>query len=759
MPVEKQLPQTQYVDLDSKDFKFGQTEIDDAYALNVVQQLFPIAENYRSTCSHDQRWNTNDALFCGWKETRTWEGTTIPRASIGIPISFDQIEAALPVIYSAIFAIGSDWFSVEAEPGTDPKEARQLQDAMNYIMEHCRDNYSSSVKPEINLAVLDLLVHGNGGLTMGWDSARRRPFVRWIDLRNLYIDPGCQTPDIEDCRFAFERNTMSVQEIQDLRQNPAMNIPDDGILQALAKAGPPNVIADQTKRMQEAFRGIQWNPGNSDYTPVPMDRKIEVLIYYSKTRIVWVLNRQIVIYNGPNPYGFYPFVFAPCYIYASRFYALSMADVQEGNQRIIEGLVNGRLDEISLAIRPPRIAKRGILMTPSQQKWHPGMVYQADDPKHMELFQPQNNLANIYAEVEYFDKAAEKRTGVNSMAQGVPRGGNVNRTATGVQSQTNAANAKLQNIVSNIEDYMILPLLYKLYKIMQFNTNPEDQLPTSGSNKVPAYLFQKPIQFKMNAASRMISRQELMQIFPFVTQYLLNGQFLGMLEQGGNTLNFDEYYTFFQDCTGVSKRYNFVRPITPEEQQQKQQQQEQNPETIKQKQDYELEKEKNDIAREKNQIDAQKGLPNPQEMQIEELKAKIEMQKMQMEAQLEKDKAQQEMIKELQMGKIKIQAEQEKLQVKREESQMKMQAKSQELAMSMKSQMLQSQMDIANQQRQSELDAIMGQQNIRHAEEQHQQSLKHEKVSGEQSLKLKGEEAKLKAKSMAAKPKPSGKPR
>lgn len=752
MPQERQPDNVQFLDLDSEEFKFGKEEIEDAYALNLVQQLFPQSENYRSTASHDQRWNTNDKLFCGWKDMKVWEGTNIPRASLGIPIVFDQIEAAIPAIYNAIFGIGPEWFSVDAEPGTDPQEARALQATMSYILEHCRDNYSSSVKPEINLAIIDMCLRGNGGVELGFDPLQRRPYIRWVDIRDFYIDPGCNTPDVEDCRWIFRRKLMTVEDLESLRGSEGMKLPSKEVLQSLAKEGPPHVIADQTKRLQEAFRGIQYQPNSSDYTPVPMDRKIEVLIYYSKNRIIWTLNRKVCIYNEANPYNFFPFAFAPYYIFISRFYGLSIADVQEGNQSYIEALINGRLDELSLAIRPPRIVKRGVLMTPSQQKWHPGMVFQAEDPKHMELFQPQNALANIYAEVEYFERASEKRTGINSTAQGVPRGGNVNRTATGVQSQLQGANNKLQSIVSNIEDYLLLPMLYKLYKLIQFHMNPEETLPAQtvfgNFGNVPASVYSKPIKFRMNASSRMVSKQELQQVFPFMAQYLLNGQFLGMLEQTGKTINFPEFFEMFQDATGVSKHYNLVRDITPEEQQQRQQQQQQNPEVQKMQMEAESKKyavdKKFETDKEKNQIDAQKGGPNPMEMQIEMLKAELEMQKMKTEVAIMEKKFALQQRHDMQMARIKQNAAEMDSQTKIRQANIEGQIKSQQLAEQMKASMMENQINLQSSQQQAELQRQQGEQSLRQGEEMHQQSLRQGQEAGQQKLKMAGDAGKQK---------------
>lgn len=776
MPQERQPQDLGYVNLDDKPFTFEDPEVwTDQYALNTVTQNFSQFENFRSM-NHDNRWNNNDALYTGWKEPKVWEGSTIPRASLGRPIVFDNIVSIVPSIYNAIFSIGPEWFQVEAEPGTDPAEARAVQASMSYLLEHSRDNFSTSAKTELKLAFLNMLLYGNGGVELYWDATMMRPCIRWVDIRDFYIDPGCSSPDVEDARAIFRRKMLTVSQIQQLKSAKGFKIPSEEILYALSKA-TPSAMGDQNKRAQEAYRNVQFQPGSTDYLASPQDRKIEVLIYYSKERIVWVLNRLVVIYNEINPYGFYPFAFAPCYIFPSRFYAMSVGDVQEGNQRYIEALLNGRLDEVSLMLRPPRAMKRGNLLTPSQQKWTPGAVYQVDDPsKDLALLQPQNALQNVYTEIQYLEQQAEKQTGVNAMSQGIPRAGNVNRTATGVNTQVQGANNRLQDLVSNVEDYLIVPMLYKLYKLIQYHTQPGDQLPAmtkyGNFDQVPAQLFQKPLKFRMNAASRMMSKQVMQQMLPFLSQYLLNGQMMGAINGVGKTVDFNEYLQMVQDASGLSRVYNLIRDMTPEEQQQMQQQQEQNPENQKAQADVQVRREaiqaKAQTDHEKNQVELQKAQMSKGDPQIEQMKMQMEQQKMAFEMQLKQKEMENEMLIEQMKAQTKLQAEAQMNQIKAEAQKqsnfMDLQKKQGDLAMKqqdnvmkLKSMALQHQQEMQMGQEQMGLErqkAEMGlqQSEMEHAismkqqQESHKMGLEHSKREGEQKLKLQKAQSSLKDK-------------
>lgn len=700
MPYEQLPPQVPHVSLEDEPLKLGAQQITDSYALQTVNQTFWQFEWFRSQ-NHDKRWNAHDALYYGWVPQKVWDGTQIPRSSLGRPIVFDQVEAALPSISAAIFSPGPDWFQVEPMPGADPKEARQIQDNISYTLEHPKDQFGFTARNELELAFKSLLIYGQGGISVEWDPIRSRPVIEWVDIRDLYIDAGLSVPNIEEGRATIRRRMMTIEEVEGLRADRRMSIPPSAVLWYMAQRAA-SVYGDQTKRVQEALRGVYYSPGTSDWVPLPADRKIEVLVFYSKTRIIWVLNREWVAYNGPNPYGFTPFCFAPCYIVPGRFYAMSIGDVQEGNQRVIEALLNSRLDEVHLALHPPRVMPRSTMMTPAQQKWRPGQVYMGDDPKQFALLQPQSALPNVYAEIQYFEGAAEKSTGVNSIGQGVPRPSNANRTQGGMQMQLQGSANRLQYVVSNIENYLILPMLYKIYLLTQFHTRYGQFLPAARDGQhfaVPAGVFQKPVRFRMHAASRMLTRDKLIQIFPFLFQYIAQGPFLAQLTKVGKTVDFEELIQMLQDATGTGRLYRLIRPMNEQETQQAQQPP---PEVVAQQQQAQQEQQiRLQMADKKIQgdlmVEQVKKQPNPAEIQMkmQEMQAKIQLQE--------------------QVAKIKIEAERQKAIMDLAKQKQDLQLKSQEAQLKFHTTLAQAQAD------------------TQAAEQRHQVEMRHQEEAGEQN--------------------------
>lgn len=726
MPEFLPTPKIQEANLEEEPLKLPSDVFSDAYALATVRQTFYQYEWFRQQ-NHDKRFNAHDALYFGWIPPKVWEGTSTPRSSLSMSsITFGQIEAAIPAILQALFT-DNRWFDVEPEPGNSPQEARQIQAHLSYNLDHGHDDKTAEI--EIEHAVRQILLNGNGGISVEFDPHLNRPVVEWIDLRDFYINPSCPTPYADDSDSIIRIRRMSVAELDSMRGDKRMKIPSRAVLNYMASSPSP-VYGDKTKQVSEALRGVAYNPAQHEWLPLPADRKIEVLIYYSKSRIIWVLNREWVAYNEKNPYGFHPFCFAPCYPVPGRFYAQSFADKLEDMQRYVEALINAHLDELSLNLHPPRVKKRGSILTPSQQRWRPGQVQEADNPKEDVVVQwPQNVTADVMGDISYLEMTAEKLTGVNATGQGVPRPGNVNRTATGVNSQLQGGANRLWTIVKHIEDYLIVPMLYKMYKLVQYHSQPGQLLPALGDGdnivQVGADAFQKPCRFKIHASSKMMTKEKLSQVFPFLAQYFLNGTFLQELSKTGKTVDFDEMTKLLQDATGTGDSYALIRQMTPQEQQAMQTPP---PQVAMQQQ---LAQQDSQTRTQLMQMKIQGELQKTQmQKQGDPQQAQQQAQAHQMELQAGQQKQQQDMMKsimDLHMQKQKMALEahrhQQEMAFKHAEHQMNLQHEHQ-----------------AGQQKLA-MEAMLAQHQARQQEEQHQQSLQMQREQGAQDNDLRSREA------------------
>ena len=722
MPEQESIPSVYQPNLDSEPFIRPGEQIEAGTALALVTRSMHSWEAWRQA-NVDPKLKNHDALYYGAIAMRTWPGTTTPRSSLSFPIVFEHVEAALPVLVQSIFP-NDDWFQASGEESGQSQIVQDIRDKLFYDFEHARGKFRGSARPEIVTAVKQLLQHGNGGVTVRWDAEAQKAVPEFVDIRDIYIDPGTSSPDVSNATSIIRKVTMTFDQIRAYRGQPGMDVPEDAKLYSLAGM-PFYTPGEMTVQTSEAYRGVFFGAGTSDFQPNPADRKIEVLIYHTATRIIWVIGRAWVMYNEPNPYGFIPYFFAPCYEVPGRFYARGIADVQDSNQRYTEALFNARLDNVNLTLNPPRATTNGMLLTPAQQRWAPGQTFQVQNPKEDILsLAPPDITSNVYAELQYIDAAAEKRTGLSGA--GVPRSGNMSRTAAGVEAQTSGAASRLQQIVANIEDYLIIPMLYAMYYVNRYHLQPEDQVHARESTKTPSRtvsgaVFLNDVSFRIVAASKMLTRDRLQSTFPFLIQYLLAGQFVGEIQKSGKTINFEELFRMLQDATGTADLYDLIREMTPQEQQQIQQEKQQQMQMADRSNQVRLQmgqmKAQTDIQ--KAQIQKQPTPPDETEQYAKMAEMEFEREKHQMQMQMEQMKLQVEQ----QLAEMKIQSEAMKAQIDQQKAQMKMQTDAQSSAMKLAGQQKEQEFKMQNsaqdsqlQRYNAELDAEVGR---RHSEDEH----------------------------------------
>lgn len=671
MPEYVQIASPEHINLDTLPLEDLQGELKKLVALNLVVSTFDKYENIERSALY-QRWDEADRLYSGYKEVITWEGSSVARANFPYRVVFDQVESAVPAIREALFG-DAEWFDVAPLPGGDVKSAQAVKARLKYVLAQQNQGYGANAKSEIMCAVRNTLIYGQSCLGLEFDPTSAQPKVTHIQLKDMYFDLGNTTNWVDNCRSVIRRSFKTVEELESWRGAPGITMPDKNVLWTMAKQGY-YTPADSAKDEQRQVIG-EYGTISGDTVPSPTHGLVPVLTYYSKEQIIVVLGRNYCIYSQRNPYGCLPFVVIPCYEYPNRFMAYGYADILWEVQRITEALTNGRLDEISLLLNPPRMMKDSGMMTPSQEAYRPGAVYRfsGDIKDNMVIPQQAQFGTNIWTEVEFYRTAGELRTGINGIAQGSARPGNVNRTAGGVSSQLQASSMRLSNIVYNVETYGIVPLLCKLLKFLQVHENPGEYAIGEGENGheyIPTSAYYRPVTFQIKAASEMLSREKLAETLPIIMQNLVNGPLVQGLASIGQAIDFSVFFDMVQDAAGTKDKYMLVRPMTQQETAAKQQPP---PQAIAMQQKeqsatqraFGLQQMKSQTEIQLKQMDSQ---PNPMEIQQEAAKAQIEMALKQKELEY-KDR-------ELQMkereGQMKLQLQQMKMQMDAQQAQMDM---------------------------------------------------------------------------------------
>jgi len=231
----------------------------------------------------------------------------------------------------------------------------------------------------------------------------------------------------------------------------------------------------------------------------------------------------------------------------------------------------------------------------------------------------------------------------------------------------------MQQIVSNIEDYLITPMLYMMYYINRYHLTPEDQVPAAESTSSPARTvsgaaFFNDVSFRIVAASKMLTKERLQQTLPMFFQYGLAGPLVGELSKLNMTIDVKSLTKLVQDATGTSELYPLYREMTPQEVQTSQQEKQQQAQQAQEGNNVRLQ-----LGQMKAQSELQKAQimkapepPDPNAAVMEQMKMQMEQQKHQMQMEMERMKAQTQQM----LAQIKLASEQQKMQLAGQKQQM-----------------------------------------------------------------------------------------
>ncbi len=581
----------------------------DSFALGVAKSDFERAQSYR-TQNHDVRWQNADMLYLGYVAPKFWEGTRIPRANISVFTAYEQVEAMVPRVMQALFG-DNPWFEALPIGSTPAYAAECARDVILAQMTDCRlVKGSGSIKKVVEAGVRSFLIYGNGIWQLSWHyqqdhvkkflphwtpevriinhplmgrvpfptgrmipnvqemdviEEQNRPILENISIKDFYIDPNCPTPDPNDGRYTCRRDLVPVDFFADLRDNDEFTIPSDTDLIELSHQ-KPGAYGDQTKSLQESARYVSYQP-MIDQTADPGGKRIELIRYRTNERDVWMLNRSTVIYNKPNNYG-RMLQYNVCYTNLSdRFYGMAMTDVTEGEQRLQEGVINGRVDELALNIHPERTIKRGSESSPYKFRKRPGLITFADNPDKDVVDKFTNNVTQqAFAEIAASDMRVQKITGMNDLVSG---GQNpVARSATGAGLQGQATFARSQYLVEKVETDFFEQMLSDCHMLNNYHLDPRQKIEAVNGKQIdPMAIFGANVKFEMRAGSRMASKQALLQNLQWIMQSAMNPQLLQQLTMQGLTIDFTEIFQIIADATGYARKADLVRPLTPQEQQ------------------------------------------------------------------------------------------------------------------------------------------------------------------------------------------------
>lgn len=591
----------------------------DEDALRLVLKDLNLGEYYILAKGMTVEWDRDDRLYLFRMPQAFWEGSSVPRSSLGMPLIFEHIESLMPQIMNSLFSDNPP-FAASARPRTKATAAQAVTQVIS------KQLVDIGFKEQARLGVKEGLQYGTGVWKYYWKREKKyrsiyeyegqpklekveggtvtiptdksqkvverieeyecnTPCLERVHIRFVVVDPGCREPDIRKAKYVIHRTYPTLEDLEHLRDQPGYTLPSKEFLASLFE--PPRENAERsllegrstTSVLNTGVSSLDINmefkamPRWQDSSRNPNEMPLELLEYTTPTRIICVLNRKLVIKNDTNPFGKINY-FSICNTdILDSWYGMGVSRLLAGEQRLQQGVINSRLDDLALRLSGTFLRKRGG-NTPTQQlRLRPGGIIDSDDEKGVQMIQYPPAITDAFAEIEASDARAQRRTGASELVtQGTAPGqGQLGRTSTGINAAVAAVGARMGYLVEQICDNFFIPFLEAVHE-MNCRWLPVEEIHQILTDELAMdyegdalELKNANLKFEMLAGAKLKAKMAMLQIAPTLVQLL---QIAPVLEDLTNQKMKVDWAAFIQavlDSTDWPGAQKFIVKMTDED--------------------------------------------------------------------------------------------------------------------------------------------------------------------------------------------------
>ena len=612
-------------ELDPRDIPLNFTEQpEDEAALRLVVQDLNLAEYYILAKGMTVSWDRDDRLFLFRMPQAFWEGSSVPRAALGVPLIFEHIESLMPQIMSSLFSDNPP-FDVTAKGKTKPDTARTVRSLVAAQL------LSMGFQEQMRLGLKEALVYGTGIWKYGFCEKQGRsveykyadvpriisvgpgtvlvpdklprpikevieeytyhePWFERVHIRYAVVDPALRDPDIRNAKYAIHRTYPTMDDLEALRDQPGYNLPPTDFLQSLfrpPRESPERSLLEGRSTSSVLNTGVSSLDINMEFRAMPRwqdpsrdpnQQVLELVEYTTNKRVITVLNRKLVVKNDINPFGKLNWLSVSFADVLDSWYGLGISHLLAGEQRLQQGIINSRLDDLALRLSGTFLRTRGA-NTPTQQlRMRPGGIIDTDDAKGIQMIQYPAAVVDAFTEVEASDQRAQRRSGANQLVtQGTaPQSGQLGRTSAGVQTATAALGARMSYWMDQITGNVFVPFLEAVHE-MNSLWLPEEEIQDFFEENLSEAFVSDPLQvknadlkFNVLAGAKLQKRMAMVQFAPTLTQLLMIAPVLDAINEQQKKVDWINLMQTLLDATGWPGAQKFIADMTPEEMQRQQ---------------------------------------------------------------------------------------------------------------------------------------------------------------------------------------------
>jgi hypothetical protein len=400
--------------------------------LAYFSKLYEPAKRQRDAMASD--WDTYEAAYLGEPEHDKPKGKGAWRSFIHFKYAWQQVHT----LVAAIAAEDDPTFAWEARDAARSKYADTVQGVVGLQLD--RDDYAE----KRYMSVLTAAVYGGCPVKFQWLFSESgdvviddRPTANPLDPRSFFYDPRAR--HMREARYAGHEMFMEVAE-----------------LRARTKADGSPLYTN----LDELGSGSQSGSSDSFTNTLDNDKSgerdkarrqgVHVIEMWTRDRIM-VRANGVLIRNDPNPhpYGRLPFEVVRLMPTLNDVWGVSLIWALRDPQALIQSLDNAAMDNIKLALDPPRAVDTTDDATNVQREWMPGQVYPSRSPS--DAVKPLNAIAidpnSAQASLQAIRNITKEITGITDEVAGASQAD----TATQAALNDRAAKGRLGVMLRQVD--------------------------------------------------------------------------------------------------------------------------------------------------------------------------------------------------------------------------------------------------------------------------------------------------------------------
>ena len=589
----------------------------DQAVLSIVVQDFERSSTWLNDRRWPLMWTESDLLYQSPRSLSVFEGSSVTRANVSRFTVAKQTNSIAPAISGAIFS-DSTPFEIRPRPSVKQDTARAWRELITELIDDIH------LKQEASYGIQGMVNQGTVIFMGGWETITRvesrykrkqpptkmsmplgdpmtlftkesdefevtdveitknRPIFEKCELGTVFVDPTWNSPNqIWKARFIIRRQYVNYDDLTKLRDNPSYDIPSDDVLRAIF--GPDS--AEQTEGIDGAEEAMLSNSSihhaareDFDFSEDPLLQPMEILSWYSDTDVRVVLQKKVVLRNGPHRMPDKPFFAANYWDIDNAGYGMGIGRIAGADQRVEQGMINAILDILAYAVNPEYTILRGANVPTQYQRRRLGgirVVEGADASRAISLVQQPQVPPDAWRAIQAAISSSEGATGADqaSVQGSLPgRGSSIGRSGTGAGMISAASSGRLQSPVERFIDGVFIPYLKFLW-LMVKEFMPISEIRAILGDRADDLVvdfgdfMEATIKFDTLAGTRLAARGRMAQALPFLLEVLGNQALVQQLSQTGWKVDALELIKMVLDMSEWHNQNDLIVQMTPQEQQ------------------------------------------------------------------------------------------------------------------------------------------------------------------------------------------------